>query len=108
MNWLTSLYDHPGPAFIGLWLAWAASWFAASAWSSRAEKRPGFRRELWYRVVLVAGGLIFATPSSRPGQIRLWPPMNLPAVWVCVAVVGIGFALAWWARIYLGDLWSGW
>jgi protein-S-isoprenylcysteine O-methyltransferase Ste14 len=34
--------------------------------------------------------------------------MNLSAVWVCIAVALIGFAFTCWARIYLGDLWSGW
>ena len=34
--------------------------------------------------------------------------MNLPAVWACIAVTAMGCAFAWWARIHLGDLWSGW
>jgi len=101
------IYYRPGLAFVALWLAWAISWIAAMPWSSRAQERAGWSAELFYRVVLVVGGLIFAIPSSRPGQIRLWPLMSLPAVWACVAVVAIGCALSWWARIYLGDLWSG-
>ena len=108
MHALTRIYFHPGLALIALWLAWAVSWVAASVWSSRAEKRPALGKELWYRLVLAAGGLIFAVPSSRPGQIRLWPLMNLPSVWGCIAVATLGFAFTWWARVYLGDLWSGW
>jgi protein-S-isoprenylcysteine O-methyltransferase Ste14 len=108
MNAVEWISYRPGVALAGLWGLWALSWLAAAAWSSRAEKRVGLGKELWYRLVLIAGGLLFAVPSRRPGQIRLWPPMNLSAVWVCIAVALIGFAFTWWARIYLGDLWSGW
>jgi protein-S-isoprenylcysteine O-methyltransferase Ste14 len=105
MDWI---YYRPGLALIAVWVIWALSWIAAMPWSSRAEKRPGFGKELWYRIVLIIGGVIFAVPSDRPDQIRLWPLMNLPAVWACVAVTAFGCLFAWWARIYLGDLWSGW
>lgn len=101
------IYYRPGLALAALWVIWAASWLAAAIWSSRAEKSAGFGDELWYRLVLIAGGVIFAIPSHRPGQIRLWPLVNLPAVWACIAAAAIGFAFTWWARIHLGDLWSG-
>jgi hypothetical protein len=91
MHGIDWLYYRPGLVLLGLWIALGISWFAASVWSSRAEKRAGFNRELWYRIVLMAGGLIFAVPSSRPGQIRLWPLMTLPAVWTCIAIAAIGF-----------------
>jgi protein-S-isoprenylcysteine O-methyltransferase Ste14 len=108
MHWIDWLYYRPGLVLLNLWIAWGISWLAAAVWSSRAEKRVSLGEELWYRIVLFAGGLIFAIPSSRPGQIRLWPLMSLPAVWACIAVAVIGFAFTWWARIYLGELWSGW
>ena len=101
------LYYRPGLALMALWIAWAVSWIVAMPWSSRAKERAGWRTELLYRVVLAIGGLIFAVPSSRPGQVRLWPLMSLPAVWACIFAVALGCAFSWWARIYLGDLWSG-
>lgn len=108
MNGLDWIYYRPGLALVALWAIWIVSWIAAAAWSSRAEKRAKFGSELWYRLVLVAGGVIFAVPSERPGQIRLWPVMSLPAVWACIAIAAAGFLFCWWARIYLGELWSGW
>lgn len=106
-NALEWIYYRPGIAIGGLWLAWAVSWVLAIAWSSRAEKRAGIKAEWFYRIVLIAGGIIFAVPSDRPGQIRLWPLMDLPAVWACFWAIAAGCAFAWWARIYLGSLWSG-
>ncbi|WP_245490454.1 isoprenylcysteine carboxylmethyltransferase family protein [Mesorhizobium sp. M7A.F.Ca.US.011.01.1.1] len=32
---------------------------------------------------------------------------DLPEAWICVALIAIGIAFAWWARLHLGRLWSG-
>ncbi len=43
---------------------------------------------------------------SGPLNVRLWVlPHN--AGWAMVGVAALGFLFAWWARIYLGRLWSG-
>ncbi|HEY3822476.1 MAG TPA: isoprenylcysteine carboxylmethyltransferase family protein [Polyangiaceae bacterium] len=97
----------PGQAIILLWIAWALSWLAAAWWSSSAQKAVGLGRELGYRVVLGAGGVLFAIPAHRyEGALRLWH-VSLVAAWVCVALSFAGFAFTWWARIHLGRLWSG-
>lgn len=107
-NALLWIYYRPGLALVALWIGWALSWILAMGWSSKAENRASFMSQLPYRIILIAGGVIFGIPSEQPGQIRLWPLMNLPAVWACIAVVALGCAFSWWARIYLGELWSGW
>jgi protein-S-isoprenylcysteine O-methyltransferase Ste14 len=90
-----------------VWAAWALSWFGAAWWSGRTEKSVGIRRELGYRVVLVAGVLLFAVPAHRyEGAMRLWHVSRVEA-WVCLAVMIAGFAFCWWARLHLGRLWSG-
>ena len=90
-----------------LWAGFALSWFAAMAWSSRVEKRAGMGRELAYRIVLIAGGVIFLIPAHRyEGPLRLWY-LPFAAVWPSVALIALGFVFAWWARIWLGELWSG-
>jgi protein-S-isoprenylcysteine O-methyltransferase Ste14 len=92
---------------VGLWIAWALSWGIAAVWSSKAQKGAGFRRELGYRVVLAIGGVLLAVPAHRyEGVLRLWH-VHLVGAWACVGLIVVGFAFCWWARIYLGSLWSG-
>lgn len=97
----------PGPVIAGEWIAFAVSWILAAAWSSPVDKQLGMRRELLYRAVLIAGGLILAVPAhGYEGALRLWQ-VTRDQAWGCAAIIALGFAFAWWARVYLGELWSG-
>ena len=105
---MNAIYYEPGNALSALWAAWVLSWVAAALWAKRTEKRIDIRREISYRATLFVGGLLFFIPHNSPlALMRLWPEMSLNAVWICVALAALGFALCWWARIYLGTLWSG-
>jgi protein-S-isoprenylcysteine O-methyltransferase Ste14 len=91
----------------GLWIGFAVSWLAASSWSSPVEKRMGMGSELAYRLVLIIGGALSLVPShGYDGKLRLWWVTENEA-WACVGLIALGFLFAWWARIYLGSLWSG-
>jgi protein-S-isoprenylcysteine O-methyltransferase Ste14 len=104
---MNMLVYRPGLAIAALWLAFALSWLLAMFWRARAAQRLGFVRELPYRAILVLGGVLFAIPAhGYTGRMRLWH-VNLTEAWVCVGVIALGIAFAWWARIYLGPLWSG-
>jgi protein-S-isoprenylcysteine O-methyltransferase Ste14 len=97
----------PARIIIGLWGAWAVSWFAAAVWSDPAEKRVGIRREWRYRVVLVVGAILFAVPAhGYEGSLRFWH-VDLAEVCACIGLEIAGFAFCWWARLHLGRLWSG-
>ena len=97
----------PGVVIVGLWIAWAVSWFLASGWSNATEKRAGLGSELRYGVVLGIGGILFAVPAHRyEGAPRLWH-VGLAVAWACIAAMLAGFAFCWWARVHLGRLWSG-
>ena len=97
----------PALAVAVLWLGFAASWIAAMVWSSRVEKRIGLGREIAYRVVLIAGGVLGAIPAhGYNGVLRLWY-LPYQAVWPTVGLILLGFLFSWWARIWLGALWSG-
>jgi len=86
-----------------LWGVFLLTWYAAMLWTARAVARTSIQsRVLDYLLYIVGFGLLF-TRAQVPGD---WH--NL--VWIADALVGlelVGFAFAWWARIHLGQLWSG-
>jgi protein-S-isoprenylcysteine O-methyltransferase Ste14 len=97
----------PALAVAALWIGFAASWILAMPWSSRVEKSVGLGREIAYRVVLVVGGVIGAIPAhGYDGVLRLWY-LPYQTVWPTIGLIVLGFAFSWWARIWLGALWSG-
>jgi len=102
------------------WLAWLASWWLAAVWKKRAIKRPSTVLEILHLVPTVTGAvMLFSThaplgepsrqvlntrPVVEPIQVWVTPP---PAGWACFAVVVAGCLFCWWARLHLGQLWSG-
>jgi protein-S-isoprenylcysteine O-methyltransferase Ste14 len=97
---------HPAAAIASLWGAFVISWLLAAVWSRPVERRLDLGAQLAYRVVSIIGGvLLFQRAHGYQGPLRLWMP-TLPEAWVCVGLVGLGFAFAWWARLWLGNLWS--
>jgi protein-S-isoprenylcysteine O-methyltransferase Ste14 len=94
-------------AIVALWAGFFVSWLAAARWSSTPEKRIGDRAELPYSIVLMIGGIALLAPA-RNGfwPLRLWYATRMDA-WICVGLIAAGFAFSWWARIHLGQLWSG-
>ncbi|HVW54519.1 MAG TPA: isoprenylcysteine carboxylmethyltransferase family protein [Rhizobiaceae bacterium] len=96
-----------GHAIVLLWVLFALSWVAAAFWADRAEKTAGFSAELPYRAILAVGAILFFIPAhGYNGWLRIWYP-GLALAWICVALIAIGFLFAWWARLHLGRLWSG-
>ena len=104
----------PQTASFWLWDAFALSWLAAALWSRRATARARFGLRFADTVVTVAGAwLLFLgsshfSPLTRYGWVEAgyWPVPDW-AGWLATGVVVAGFAFAWWARLTLGDLWSG-
>jgi protein-S-isoprenylcysteine O-methyltransferase Ste14 len=97
----------PVVAISALWLGWAASWLIAAFWSDRPAVRANFTSEIAYRLVLLAGGVLFFVPAhGYRGPLRLWHVTWMEA-WIAVGLTALGFAFTWWARIHLGRLWSG-
>ncbi|MGH6888200.1 MAG: methyltransferase family protein [Rhizomicrobium sp.] len=92
-----------------LWIFWVVTWLAAAFWSGHTTKRPSFGSELLYRVVTLAGAALlfgFVERSYRE-PLGLWS-LSDDGNWCLFAICAAGFAFAWWARIHLGRLWSGW
>jgi protein-S-isoprenylcysteine O-methyltransferase Ste14 len=86
---------------------WALSWLAAALWSRRNRSRLGFGRELTHRVPTVIGWLlvIYAGRLHMFG-LALWR-LPQPVNWTLTAICAAGLVFCWWARLTLGDLWSG-
>jgi protein-S-isoprenylcysteine O-methyltransferase Ste14 len=96
-----------GRAIALLWILFAMSWLIAAFWAGRTEKTAGFSAELPYRLILLVGGGLFLVPAhSYNGWMRVWYS-GLGVAWGCVVLIALGFLFAWWARIHLGRLWSG-
>ena len=101
------------------WDIWFVTWIAAALWSARTVKRPDRSGEVLYRILVAAGYVLLLAPALKrvaghyeitdwSGLLgrRFWiPPLAIG--WTMVGVAAAGFLFAWWARIYLGRLWSG-
>ena len=104
----------PLRATLGVWALWAVSWAIAALWSRPTVGRPGgVGRSAYYLPTLVGTALLFA--SEGPPRLRIagglfthsgWTLAH-PIGWLLCAATVASFAFAWWARLYLGSLWSG-
>jgi protein-S-isoprenylcysteine O-methyltransferase Ste14 len=89
-----------------IWIVWLISWVAASFWSNRARTRAATLETWRYRAAMIAGGILLV-PVTGPllEEKPIWE-INRAGMYALAAVMLAGLALTWWARIYLGPLWS--
>jgi protein-S-isoprenylcysteine O-methyltransferase Ste14 len=90
-----------------VWIAWFVSWGLAAGWSKPSVKQPAAGREVPYRIVVIVGILLLAGlyPHRFSSEIMLWRT-GVALGWAMVILAVVGFLFMWWARIYLGKLWS--
>lgn len=102
------MFGHASIHFLagqGLWSLWLITWVLAALWARRTvSAAPGssFRRQL----LIASTGFVCLFIESRFRWHVLWTVDGVWG-WLLVALVALGFGFAWWARIYLGPLWSG-
>jgi protein-S-isoprenylcysteine O-methyltransferase Ste14 len=98
-----------------LFALWAVSWAVAALWSRRTTARPPLADQVAYNVPLFIGAMLMvatarAATAAHPRALAFAAPIwRLPtwAGWVMTVCVAGGVAFMWWARLTLGDLWSG-
>jgi len=96
----------PSEAFQVIWIVWVASWVVASLWSGRTETRAATRETWIYRILIFAGAILIAPWTAQVwGERRSWQ-VGYYGAYALIGVMLMGLALTWWARIYLGRLWS--
>jgi protein-S-isoprenylcysteine O-methyltransferase Ste14 len=91
-----------------VWAVWLVSWWAAALWAHPAVKHAGLLSEFFYRAFAVVGTiLLFGFYSNRYDMVyRFWRTPTGLLGWAMLALVVAGFSFSWWARVYLGPLWS--
>jgi protein-S-isoprenylcysteine O-methyltransferase Ste14 len=98
--------NQPKQMFEIIWIVWLLSWLAASFWSGRAQKRVATKETWTYRAAMMGGGILLAPwPGPLLGEIPIWE-IGHAGAFAFAAVMLAGLSLTWWARIYLGPLWS--
>lgn len=98
----------PGLLFISAWILWGLSWLLAALWSSRAASTVRATRGdvVLYRVLVFAGFVLLNPRASRVlSARRLWH-VGLTSAYVLAGATILGLLFTWWARLWLGRLWS--
>ena len=79
----------------------------AAGWAAETQKTVPTRSQLPSHALLVLGAFLLGVPAhDYSGPLRLWNVSRHEA-WLCAGTLGLGIALAWWARVTLGRFWSG-
>jgi len=99
---------NPSLVFISAWAIWGLSWLLAAAWSGRTESSvPSTRGDvLLCRALVVIGFVLLNPTASRTlSPPRLWQ-VGLTGAYTLAGATILGLLFTWWARLWLGRLWS--
>lgn len=99
---------YAAPAVPVLWVCWIAFWVISARRSERTTVRdnaPGF----WaYRIAIVGAGVLLLMPRWEGQFVHaffLEPNSLLIAIGTAMTVIGLLFSV--WARLHLGERWTG-
>lgn len=90
------------------WWTWAAYWYASSFSTRTSKRRQGRGARLFYLAQMLLSFALLAWPALGVGWLgtRIVPRTEaLFVIGACMLIGGLGFAI--WARIHLGQYWSG-
>lgn len=95
----------PGAAIVAAWLAWVVAWIMAAGWSARTASHHDLGAESPSRVLTLAAIVLFIASYWPLAWGALWVT-PAPLGWAMAALVLLGLAFTWAARLHLGPLWS--
>jgi protein-S-isoprenylcysteine O-methyltransferase Ste14 len=93
-----------------MWVGWAGLWLLLALRTKRAQTRLNWSETLTYMLPTAAGVYLYFARSSILHKLGLWWPAMPPIpwlMWLGAAMTLAGLLFALWARLYLGENWSG-
>ena len=98
-------YEH---LILALWIAWAIYWGLSASNVKETLRRETVLSLAGHGVPLIIAVLLLALPTLPAGFLcdRMLPRGPL-TFWTGASVLAVGLAFSVWARIYLGQNWSG-
>ncbi len=93
-----------------IWLAWMVVWMIWALRTKQARQRLKFAEALPYMVPTAIGVYLAFSDAKVLRLMGLWRPGIAPVPWLMGLGVGLtaaGLLFAIWARLYLGQNWSG-
>jgi protein-S-isoprenylcysteine O-methyltransferase Ste14 len=91
-----------------LWVGWALYWFASSLTASAPKRVQNAGARMYYRVEMACAAGLLAFPRLGIGWLGQQIVTRTEALFVVGALMvaaGLGFSV--WARVHLGQHWSG-
>jgi protein-S-isoprenylcysteine O-methyltransferase Ste14 len=101
-------YATPLNAIYALWIFWWVTWHVAAFWAAKTTKR-GFSSGIGYILLAIVGFalLLSLVPARYMGATTTLWSLQPRVAWAFVGLGAAGIAFMWWARLHLGQLWSG-
>jgi protein-S-isoprenylcysteine O-methyltransferase Ste14 len=91
-----------------IWWAWALYWWVSGLSASKAKRVQGSgARTLYLLEMVFAAGLLALPWSALPWLSRIVVPHTETMFFTGASLVALGLGFAVWARIHLGQHWSG-
>lgn len=91
-----------------LWIAWLIVWLAWAFQSKQTREKETVLSRFSYALPVWLAAYLLFWARTLPGWWNAPIVANRPWFgWLAVVITALGFALAIWARAYLGSNWSG-
>jgi protein-S-isoprenylcysteine O-methyltransferase Ste14 len=100
------VFSRPAVVLEIIWIAWLASWVAASFWTGRTQKEAATLETWTYRAAMIVGGILLVPWTAQFLNERPIWNVGVRGTYLLAVIMLAGLLFTWWARIYLGPLWS--
>jgi protein-S-isoprenylcysteine O-methyltransferase Ste14 len=98
----------PFMAVQDLWILFALYWLLSALNRKKTKQRESMLQRLAYiSPLLIAVYLLYYSRTDFGFLAIYFVPHTLEVQWIGVAIMVMGLAIAFWARVHLGSNWSG-